>query len=63
MKKETIQERPHPEVAGSGNGSAGKDHPLASSAGVFADDPLWDEFIQAMEEARCEIDAAHPVSE
>ena len=27
-------------------------HPLASTAGAFKDDPLWDDFLNAMKEAR-----------
>ncbi len=34
----------------------GKDHPLASVAGSFKDDPFWDEFIQLMKDARREED-------
>ena len=30
----------------------GKDHPLASVAGSFKDDPFWDEFIQIMKDER-----------
>ncbi|MDQ2688296.1 MAG: hypothetical protein M3Y28_10560, partial [Armatimonadota bacterium] len=39
------------------NGVSGEPHPLASVAGMFADDPTWEEFILAMEEARREEDA------
>lgn len=34
----------------------GKDHPLASIAGSYKDDPFWDEFIQIMKDARREED-------
>lgn len=27
-------------------------HPLAGTAGIFKDDPLWDDFLHAMQEAR-----------
>lgn len=27
-------------------------HPLAGTAGIFKDDPLWDDFLRAMQEAR-----------
>ena len=36
--------------------SAGKANPLARIAGSYADDPNWDEFIQAMEASRRELD-------
>lgn len=39
----------HSEFVASGNGTAIKDHPLAKIAGSYADDPFWDEFVQAME--------------
>lgn len=41
------------------NGDSVDPHPLASVAGMFADDPTWEEFILAMEEARREEDALH----
>lgn len=34
----------------------GKNHPLASIAGSYKDDPFWDEFIQLMKDARREED-------
>jgi hypothetical protein len=33
-----------------------ENHPLAGAMGAFKDDPLWDEFIQAMKDARHEED-------
>ncbi len=55
---------PHHNGNGSNNGSNGfhkrewqpgdppELHPLASTAGAFKDDPLWDDFLLAMKEAR-----------
>lgn len=33
------------------NDGLGENHPLASAFGVFADDPLWEEFQQAIARA------------
>ena len=55
--------RPAPQkngTNGSTNGShkgdpeplLGRNHPLASVAGSFKDDPFWDEFIQIMKDER-----------
>jgi hypothetical protein len=37
-------------------------HPVAALAGIFDDDPLWDEFVDAMKRARIEEDANGDVS-
>jgi len=67
MKPQATKERTTEKSAASaasGNGAAAKEpHPLASVAGSFADDPLWDEFLQAMEESRRQLDAADAVHE
>lgn len=36
--------------------SAGEVNPLARIAGSYADDPNWEEFLQAMEASRRELD-------
>jgi hypothetical protein len=38
------------------------EHPLAARTGSFKDDPLWDEFQEAMNRARNEEDAKADVS-
>lgn len=37
-------------------------HPLADVVGAFADDPLWEEFLEEMERSRREIDAKFDMS-
>lgn len=39
------------------------ENPLARIIGGFADDPLWDEFLQEMEQSRREIDRKHGLVE
>lgn len=34
------------------------EHPIAALSGIFKDDPLWDEFVEAMQRARTEEDAS-----
>jgi hypothetical protein len=38
------------------------EHPIAAFSGIFKDDPLWDEFVEAMQRARAEEDAEEDVS-
>jgi len=38
------------------------EHPLAAPAGVFKEDPLWDEFVEALQLARAKEDAQGDVS-
>jgi hypothetical protein len=38
------------------------EHPIAELSGLFKDDPLWEEFVQAMQRARIEEDAKEDVS-
>ena len=40
-----------------------EENPLSRVIGGFADDPLWDEFIEAMEESRREIDRQHGLAD
>jgi hypothetical protein len=40
-----------PELASTAEG-----HPIAALAGKYADEPLWDEFLEAIEEYRRRID-------
>ena len=37
------------------------EHPLAPLSGIFKDDPLWDEFVDALRRARAEEDAKKDV--
>lgn len=39
------------------------EHPLADVIGIFADDPLWEEFLAEMERSRREIDAEFGLTE
>jgi hypothetical protein len=36
-------------------------HPIAELSGLFKDDPLWEEFVQAMQRARAEENAKEDV--
>ena len=38
------------------------EHPLATLAGIFKDDPLWDEYVEALRRARAEEDMQEVVS-
>ena len=38
-------------------------HPWASSAGVFADDPFWDEMMESIARHRREMDAEYQATE
>jgi len=40
-----------------------EENPLSRVIGGFADDPLWDEFIQEMEQSRREQDRQHGLTE
>jgi hypothetical protein len=37
------------------------EHPLAPLSGIFKDDPLWDEFVDALRRARAEEDTKDDV--
>ncbi len=54
-------------LAAEHNGTNGvappEEHPLARVIGGFADDPLWDEFIEEMEQSRRELDRQHGLTE
>ena len=43
-------------MPGSATSQTGLNHPLAGVIGMFADDPLWDEFIEEMAKYRRECD-------
>ena len=65
---ETIQERavaekPTAEHNGTDGAAPPEEHPLTRVIGGFADDPLWDEFLQEMEQSRREIDQKHGLVE
>lgn len=45
----------HPEAA--------EAHPWASSAGIFADDPFWDEMMESIARHRQEMDAEYQETE
>jgi hypothetical protein len=55
--------RPSPPSNGVGRkGKREEEHPIAALSGVFKDDPLWAEFVEAMQRARAEEDAREDVS-
>ena len=61
---ETLQERALAEKLtaehSATNGAvAPEENPLSRVIGGFAEDPLWDEFIEEMEKSRREIDQQH----
>ena len=37
------------------------EHPIAVLSGIFKDDPLWDEYVDALRRARAEEDAKEDV--
>ena len=38
-------------------------HPLSESSGIFKDEPLWDRFIEGIEEYRSKIDEQESIAE
>lgn len=38
-------------------------HPLAHLAGKYNEEPLWDDFLQAMQEVRCQMNAQEETAE
>ena len=40
-----------------------EENPLSHVIGGFADDPLWDEFLEEMERSRRELDQQHRLAE
>jgi hypothetical protein len=46
-----------PSNGGGRKGKRGAEHPIAVFRGIFKDDPLWDEFAEAMQRARAAEDA------
>ena len=45
------------------SGTAPEAHPLAHLAGKYNDDPIWDNFAQAMQETRRKMDAKEEAPE
>jgi len=65
---ETVQvgaaaEKLRAEHNGTDGAVAPEENPLSRVIGGFADDPLWDEFIEEMERSRRELDRQHGLSE
>lgn len=49
--------KPSTAPPGSQGRQNGVEHPLAPLAGIFKEDPLWDEFMEAIRRARAAEDA------
>ena len=54
---------PHSEGAPEDHLEAAEAHPWASSAGIFADDPFWDEMMASIARHRREMDAEYQEAE
>ncbi len=63
VKDKGAVEMPVTEQKGTNGVGPSEEHPLARVIGGFADDPLWDEFIEEMEQSRREIDRKHGLVE
>jgi hypothetical protein len=63
IKDKGIAETPRAEHNGTNGVVPPEEHPLARVIGGFADDPLWDEFIEEMEQSRREMDRKHGLVE
>lgn len=59
IKNKGATETPLAEHNGTNGAAPSGEHPLAQVIGGFADDPLWEEFLQEMEQSRREIDRKH----
>ena len=59
IKDKEAAETPKAEQNGTNGAASLPDHPLSRVIGGFADDPLWNEFIEEMEQSRREIDRKH----
>lgn len=58
-----VAEKPTVEHNGTNGVVAPEENPLSRVIGGFADDPLWDEFIEEMERSRREQDRLHGLTE
>ncbi len=63
VKDKVAVETPIAEHNGTHGTTPPEEHPLTRVIGGFADDPLWDEFLQEMEQSRREIDQKHGLVE
>jgi hypothetical protein len=63
MSEQTMKQARKPRSASSATKDSpskpkGKsEHPIAAQSGIFKDDPLWDEFLEAMKRACAKEDA------
>ncbi len=63
IKDRGVVEKPTAEHNGTNGAVPAGENPLARVIGGFADDPLWDEFIEEMEQSRRELDQKHRLVE
>lgn len=56
VKDKVAAETPIAEHNGMNGTAPPEEHPLTRVIGGFADDPLWDEFLQEMEQSWRELD-------
>lgn len=63
LKDKGAAETPMAEYNGTNGVASSEEHPLARVIGGFADDPLWDQFIEEMEQSRRELDRKHGLVE
>ena len=63
VKDKGVAETPRTEQNGINGAAPPGEHPLARVIGGFADDPLWDEFIEEMEQSRRDMDRQHGLTE
>jgi phosphotransferase system IIB component len=63
VKDKGAAETPMAEQNGTNGVAPLGENPLTHVIGGFADDPLWDEFIEEMEQSRREMDRKHGLVE
>ena len=63
IKDRNVAEKPAAEHNGTNGAVPIGENPLARVIGGFADDPLWDEFLEEMEQSRRELDEKHGLVE
>ncbi len=63
IKDKGVAEKSTAEHNGSNGSEPSGENPLARVIGGFADDPLWNEFIEEMEQSRRELDQKHRLVE
>ncbi len=63
IKDKGAAETPRAEQNGTNETTLPGENPLSRVIGGFADDPLWDEFLQEMEQSQREMDRTHGLVE